>query len=468
MKKRTSNFIMSIFTLAAGDFIYFLWQPYPKSIIKFIGSTWVIQDMITNLFYFALFLSALVFMTEVIIRPGARKVLFSKLFIRKLVLLFVVQIGVDCVQFAGARLMPQFSVFVNNVCSVLCWCLFAVVLMPRDETSEKSRFSFRRVWIALGAAALVILICSVLLDVIALSAKQNLYARYSSDSRILTERIRNNEFRSELRNVLVDFSCGIVFLIGIKKRGELSKDDSYDEKLPRNTSVIVFRMIVLINTLTVLCLIKPVICPNGTVPIGGFGIIDGYTVIYQHPEEIFDLTKCNIFGVVRLNGDSKDANAYAISVNTVWYNGIDRFELITDGFYTGMSGGIAEDELLYNGWQNFTVGNEKVAVFASQEIAWTEDGEVYHISLKKLSSYKENPILSELCRERITFGDWRFFEYGCEYLLKYDADFILPYMERYAQGEFAPFELEYSKDYNPEYIQAFAANIIQEHNSKTA
>lgn len=468
MKKRTSNFIMSIFTLAAGDFIYFLWQPYPKSIIKFIGSTWVIQDLITNLFYFALFLSALVFMTEVIVRPGARNVLFSKLFTRKLILLFVVQIGVDCVQFAGARLLPQFSVFVYNVCSVLCWCLFAVVLMPRDETSEKSRFSFRRVWIALGIAALVILICSVLLDVIALAAKQNLYARYSSDSRILTERIRNNEFRSELRNVLVDFSCGIVFLIGVKKCGEFSKDDSYDEKLPRNTSVIVFRMIVLINTLTVLCLIKPVICPNGTVPIGGIGFVGEHRETYREVEGIFDMTKAEELGVVRLNGNGKQAEVFVIFKNSAWYNSIERFKFTTDGDYASWASQDPKDEFYHNGWQKFIIGSENVAVFDGREILWTEDGEVYHISLKKLSSCKENSILSELCRERIAFGDWRFFEYGCEYLLKYDADFILPYMERYAQGEFAPFELEYSKDYNPEYIQAFAANMIQEHIYKTA
>lgn len=468
MKKRTSNFILSIFTLAAGDFIYFLWQPYPKSIIKFIGSKWVIQDLITNLFYFALFLPALVFMTEVIVRPGARKVLFSKPFTRKLILLFVVQIVVDCAQFAGAQLLPQFSVFVNNVCSVLCWCLFAVVLMPRDEANEKSRFSFRRVWIALGAAALVILICSVLLDVIALSAKQSLYARYSSGSQILTDRIRNNEFRSELRNVLVDFSSGIVFLIGINKCGELSKDDYYDEKLPRNTSVIVFRMIVLINTLTVLCFIKPVICPNGTVPIGGIGFVGERSETYREVEGIFDMTKTEELGVVRLNGNGKQAEVFVIFKNSVWYNGIKRFNFTTDGDYASWASQDPKDEFYHNGWQKFIIGSENVAVFDGREIIWTESGEVYHISLKKLSSYKENSILLELCRERITFGDWRFFEYGCEYLLKYDADFIMPYMERYAQGEFAPFELEYSKDYNPEYIQTFAANIIQEHSSKTA
>lgn len=462
MKKRTSNFILSVFILIAGDYLYFLCQPYPKSIIKSLGNAYAAQDVIANFVYFVLFLSVLVFMTAVIVSPGRRNVLSFKSFIKKFILLFIIQAGVDCVQFAGARLFPSFSMVVSNGCSVFCWCLFAAVLMPNEKTDKKTETDLRRIWHILGTVALLILVCSVLLEFIAFSVKQSLYEKYSPDSQILNERIRNIVFRSEIRNLLVDISCGITFLFGIRKYGNLSEKGN-NEKLPRNTGIVVVRMILLTNMLAVLFLIKLALCPNGTVPIGGIGPGGGHRTTYREVEGIYDMTEATVWGVARLNGDSEEAKVYVITKETVWYDGIARFKFKTDGHYAGWSGKEADDEFLNNGWQSFTHGTENIAIFAGQEIVWTENGEVYHIPLKKLPSYKENAILLDLCRMRIDFGDWRFFEYGCEYLLKYDKGFITPYIERYAQGDYSQFELDYSKDYNPGYIQAFAADMIKEH-----
>jgi hypothetical protein len=46
--------------------------------------------------------------------------------------------------------------------------------------------------------------------------------------------------------------------------------------------------------------------------------------------------------------------------------------------------------------------------------------------------------------------------------LNYDPDFIVPYIERYAKGEFTDSEVEYSSDYRPEYIQWLAVNALGE------
>ena len=60
----------------------------------------------------------------------------------------------------------------------------------------------------------------------------------------------------------------------------------------------------------------------------------------------------------------------------------------------------------------------------------------YVIAFDDIKNQNENEVITNFLEYMITCGYWDYFEYGCDYLKKYDSDFINPYIERYANGDF--------------------------------
>lgn len=52
------------------------------------------------------------------------------------------------------------------------------------------------------------------------------------------------------------------------------------------------------------------------------------------------------------------------------------------------------------------------------------------------------------------------FEFSVQYLLKYDRSFVLPNIEKYARGALSPEEREKNRYLNPDYMTAFAKEIV--------
>ena len=71
-------------------------------------------------------------------------------------------------------------------------------------------------------------------------------------------------------------------------------------------------------------------------------------------------------------------------------------------------------------------------------------------------------MLIELLKQEICQGNNVVFEYGCDYLLDFDKEFIVPYIHRYAKGDFNNNEKQYIEAtcYNPEYIIGLAKERV--------
>lgn len=108
------------------------------------------------------------------------------------------------------------------------------------------------------------------------------------------------------------------------------------------------------------------------------------------------------------------------------------------------------DDLIIN---FYTFGNKLL-------IIETEFGYRF-IELENINKLKEDIVLTECIKYMLTEGVFGYFEYGCEYLQKYDEDFINTYIERYAKGDFNSQEVlsEYNTDINSDYIQNLAEKI---------
>ena len=90
-----------------------------------------------------------------------------------------------------------------------------------------------------------------------------------------------------------------------------------------------------------------------------------------------------------------------------------------------------------------------------------DDDTRYAINIEDINKQKENKVLTAMLETLIADGEWDYFEYGCDYLKKYDSDFINPYIERYANGDFTENENKVNQEINKEYMMNFAQKMLE-------
>lgn len=443
------NYALSLFTLVLMEGLYFLWQPYPKSIIKTIGSPWAYSDIITGMIYFLIFDVVI----DISVRSMARQRELSSFFewknMKYIAALIAIQLCLDLVNLSGAKLLNEYAAIVYNVVTAAGWVLFALLFSCMTERAKSSE---KRERIAVGIAAAALLLC-VLLDIGDIVQRRALIEKYDLTSRILESRLLNIQFRSELRNMLLDFCCGAAFLTVFLLAAD-EKKKRYDEGWR-----LFCRMVVLSAACVGVYFTKAFLLPNNVI-FPGYLEHTGYYSAYQRLEPEYDFRDVNVLTVYRFHRETEKKVVYCVSDDIICYNGNDLFHFKTDGKFSGTNRYLA-DKIEYDGFELIQICNTDAAIYASKEIVWMIGNEARHIAFKDIASAKENPILTALCIERITAGDWRFFEYGYEYLLKFEPEFIKPYMERYAAGEFTDSEVKYNSEYRPAYIQKIAMKALE-------
>lgn len=446
------KFCLSLFSLLLMNLLYFLWQPYPKSIIKTTGTPWTYSDIVTSILYFVLLAMVINVSVRSLARPAESVTIFDWGKIKYIAALVAVQLCLDLARIVVIRLLGEYAAIVCDVFTVIGWGLFTILLSSMIEHEKRCKS-----WAYTAGGVVVVLLLCILLDLRDVFQRRELIEKYYNASKILESKMVNGQFRFEIRNMLLDFFGGATFLLYFMKT---SKEASHKKREQHGeVGRLVFRVIILLDAIAAVYFVKVLLLPNNAI-FPGYFEHSGYNTLYQEPRPEYDITDADIFSIYRASGRGEKNLIYCVSRDTVWYNGTNLFDFRTEGRYLGSEGGKPKDKIEYNAWQTIPISDAETAVFASQEIVWVSENETVHISFKELSTAEENAILTALCSERIAAGDWRFFEYGYEYLLKYRADFIIPYMERYAAGEFTDKEIKYSGDYNPEYIQKLAVAAL--------
>lgn len=99
--------------------------------------------------------------------------------------------------------------------------------------------------------------------------------------------------------------------------------------------------------------------------------------------------------------------------------------------------------------------------YSSDVIIYYDENKPYAVTLKDICKASKNDTLIFAVEELIENGCWDYFEYGCEYLLKYDPDFIIPIINRYADGEFTEQELGQNTHMIKQYMINFAKELTE-------
>ena len=98
--------------------------------------------------------------------------------------------------------------------------------------------------------------------------------------------------------------------------------------------------------------------------------------------------------------------------------------------------------------------------YETEVIAYLDNGNPKAILTKNINDLEsEDKILTDCLKEVIQEGHFDFFEHSYKYLLKYDRDFILPYIDHFASGELTDAEQSCNENINISYIMQFAQQI---------
>lgn len=108
------------------------------------------------------------------------------------------------------------------------------------------------------------------------------------------------------------------------------------------------------------------------------------------------------------------------------------------------------------------LGETAVGVKYPYFLIYVEGDQQKVFSLNTLGKAEGNAILTAFARNRAEAGDLRLFEQCATYLCRYDADFIRPYLQRYARREFTETEREALKDIREDYVCGVAAELLQQ------
>lgn len=292
----------------------------------------------------------------------------------------------------------------------------------------------------------------------------NFYAiKYTADSPLYTYNSMNFIFEAQITRLIfgcisesiILYICNIIYFPIQKKNNHLVK----------KSVVVITKIIISILAIFIILFIKTYINRTGMISFVSFQKSSGYVgdinktynnssdlQIYRfkndnesflcYEKNTIDITKQNS---VLLSFDINTFCNYEV-LNNLWKYKID----------------IAKDYGISqaNCGSSITIDDTEVIFYSNQYIVFVENTTPKVLSFDELCNTNENKTLTKFLKIMINNGYWEFFEYGCDYLLKYDPDFINQYINRYSLGNFTENEKSTNSDIQISYMIEFSRNKL--------
>lgn len=98
--------------------------------------------------------------------------------------------------------------------------------------------------------------------------------------------------------------------------------------------------------------------------------------------------------------------------------------------------------------------------FLNHAVMYKSEGAVVAVLTEDIPKLEKDKNMITILKKLILDGYFDYFEYGCEYLLRYDPEFIKPYIARYAKGDFTENELAVNEDIKTDYMINVAKEYV--------
>ena len=439
---------------------------YPRHILDFINiggrltPDEVLAFLVNFLYHTIYFFCLIVFFTR-------GKSVFSSGIVKKggpwykrfpfgrLLGLLALQMVFDCVAGYWGDYLPLIS---QDVCTVLWWGLVYWILVGRS----RSLLSHKPLLFTVVGIFSVVLGVKIGISAETLANCKAIESKLETDSPYLMQFGLNTVFIQSIWDLLFDTILGGVLLYfhgrclphSVDKADEYKSSAAYART--REGTITVIRFIALCGVAMSMCFCKLLISPDDYLRIVevGAGAHTRYTMdgsFYEGKEQQWTAyrmdgrhSKTKVLDVVYVDlyrDQKKVASLHGWGCDPM-------FQSYPPVFPYDMT--------------EHTVGNTTVYVYYSASVSFMENGKPRTVRFRDLHQCEENPVLIGVFEWMISEGNVIAFEYGCDYLYRYDREFMEPYIRRYAGEEFTPAEKEMMEKayYRSDYIAGIAEKFM--------
>ena len=440
-----------------ANIVYFVWAPYPKSILKTVGSSLFVFDVITNLLYFAIYGAVIAIAVNSICRPGRRS---DK---RRILLAAAVSIAVqavfDLLRMMTENLSGRYYPIPSSLLSALC--IFAHVIAVVKVLQLRTVNYKRMILIFVLATAIPMLICTAA-DINFVAGVSNTAEKYAvavTDPLTTLKTLDisseagkifgNLTFFYEMRNAALDFAAELAVLIALYfSSAHDNESAASDEEVDgRDKSRFVSRIAAILLLAPFLSALKAFPLPQNF-----FTTVDRWSTDENptEPSLVYDESFTSLSRAVTY---IERRTVFQRTHGKLYYDNKKLLDVYVDYEATGKNVSIIE------------VNGIKVEVLSgNQAIAYVKsDGTPYAILLEDVSGQEYDEMLSEICKKLMLDGKTDCFEYVADYVMRFDPDFASPYIERYAKNEFTENERSNMGEISPGYIAKIARGLAEKY-----
>ncbi len=458
--------LFNILTLMLLNVTFWECSSYPRHILDFINiggrltPDEVLAFLVNFLYHTIYFFCLIVFFTR-------GKSVFSSGIVKKggpwykrfpfgrLLGVLALQMVFDCIAGYWGDYLPLIS---QDVCTVLWWGLAYGILVGKGN----SFFKNKKLLLAAGAVFAVLLGVKAGISAEILDVCQAAELKWELNSPYLRQFGLNAVFMQSILDLLFDTLLGgvLLFAHGRCLPNSTDKADEYKNTASytrvRERTITVIRFIALCFVAMAMCFCKLLICPDDYLRIVevGAGSHTRYTMdgsFYEGNDLQWTAyrmdgrhSKTKVLDVrfADLHRDQKKV------ASLHWWESDPMFQKYPPVFPDDMT--------------EYTVGNTTAYVYYSASVSFMEDGKPRTVRFRDLHRCEENPVLIGVFEWMISEGNVIAFEYGCDYLYRYDREFMEPYIRRYAEEEFTPAEKEMMEKayYRSDYIAGIAEKFL--------
>lgn len=422
--------MINLIIMALLNVMFLLCNSYPKHVIE-LDSPFSVVNIIFNLLFYALLSIFLIvsfgknktIFSESIFYPPEK---FKKAELRKIILIVITQLLLDVVTLILSLFLKEKAILVCTFSGILFWLAAYNICAPK----EKNIF-FSRKGIVPAVILAAVTAVSLGFDINALKNFSMILEKYDTTKILFGGLTKNIDFKTQIAYFISDTAAGLTLLIS---HMIYNKADAVKEKAVKNLICVFLSVLAAALCVGIKSFVYPPKC------IRGYDIKSSEQKEYAAKDAFKADTKT--IKINRVGTHFETEVVYQNTNNRLYYNGrlileYDSPDDIPARTYEKNGNKITVidcfEEKQANG-VNFFVYKENVLCFLSEEKAVAvENGKMFPERSEELIA---------IYKSLIETDNWEFFCDGAGYLAKYDREFIMPYIERFANDEFDASELQ--------------------------
>ncbi|MBE6691919.1 MAG: hypothetical protein E7586_01125 [Ruminococcaceae bacterium] len=418
---KTQKTVINIITVLLLNVAFWICNDYPRHLLEF-GEVTSGLSIFLNLLYFAFFYYFVILAFE------RNETLFSNSFwdektaIKFLPLLLIIQLVFDGANIALDNAGVKLNFIGTGVLTVVQWILIYFILTIGKENIFKNREALLTTAVSLA----IIIGLSVFFDFVIFKEYDGALMKYEPQSQILKAIKTNAQFFNSIKLLVLDSITAILlFVMHSKSVSTTNEEDGC------SFSVCFTRVFVLVIGIIIAGVLKSHFLPFGAII--GSHTHNGSRPNEEHLDEF--ARELHDFTLYRFRGEQTPCySKHTVSLSKGGGELLSLKMPVKENLYIHNIGD--------NTFEKFIVKGTSAYIYNSQAICYYEgEGEIPRVAdLKALNTYPRDDTVIEVCKQELRDGNIYIFEYCCDYLLKYDEEFIQAYIERYAEGDFSALE----------------------------